>query len=62
VGDICRGDDDCLPGNQCIAIREDGKRACADGIDAHGSLCNVDANCDDPTDYTEPTRLSLSAA
>jgi len=57
AGDTCREDDDCLPGNRCIAIREDGKRACSDGVDAHGSLCNVDSDCDDQRCFHSSTSL-----
>lgn len=59
VGDSCRDNDDCLPGNRCIAIREDGKRACADGIDAHGSACNVDADCDNQRCFHASTSLAV---
>jgi len=39
----CRADDDCRPGNLCIAIQADGKRGCTDGTE--GSLCNIDSEC-----------------
>ncbi|HEY0467703.1 MAG TPA: hypothetical protein VGC79_26060 [Polyangiaceae bacterium] len=59
MGDLCRDNDDCLPSNRCIAIREDGKRACADGLDAHGSLCNVDADCVNQRCFHASTSLAV---
>jgi hypothetical protein len=59
MGDPCREHDDCLPGNRCIAISEDGKRACTDGIDAHGSPCNVDADCHNQRCFHASTSLAV---
>lgn len=43
AGARCRADDDCQPGNLCVAVNDDGTRACVDR--AEGSRCNLDAEC-----------------
>lgn len=52
AGARCRADDDCQPGNLCIAVQEDGKRACSNGVE--DSLCNIDAECQGQRCFHEP--------